>query len=57
MPRKPRHFLVNVPCHIISRGNNHNACFFADDDKAKPKGSSHLIIKTIQKRVKAIDAL
>jgi putative transposase len=32
MPRKPRHFLANVPCHIISRGNNHNVCFFADDD-------------------------
>ncbi|MBA6236125.1 hypothetical protein [Colwellia sp. MB02u-11] len=32
MPRKPRHFLANVACHIISRGNNHNVCFFADDD-------------------------
>ena len=32
MPRKPRHFLANVPCHIISRGNNHNVCFFADAD-------------------------
>jgi putative transposase len=32
MPRKPRHFLANVPCHIISRGNNHNVCFFADTD-------------------------
>jgi putative transposase len=30
--RKPRHFLANVPCHIISRGNNHNVCFFADDE-------------------------
>ena len=28
MPRKPRHFLAHVPCHIISRGNNHNACYF-----------------------------
>ncbi len=32
MPRKPRHFLANVPCHIISRGNNRNVCFFADAD-------------------------
>jgi putative transposase len=32
MPRKPRHFLANVPCHVISRGNNHNVCFFADAD-------------------------
>jgi putative transposase len=32
MPRKPRHFLDNVPCHVISRGNNRNVCFFADDD-------------------------
>ncbi|MFT6901720.1 MAG: putative transposase [Colwellia sp.] len=32
MPCKARHFLANVPCHIISRGNNHNVCFFGDDD-------------------------
>jgi putative transposase len=32
MPRKPRHFLANVPCHVISRGNNHNVCFFTHDD-------------------------
>jgi len=56
MPRKPRHFLVNVPCHIISRGNNHNVSFFAIDDKAKrvqkaTKGTSHLNIKTILKKV------
>ncbi|MGL1959563.1 MAG: transposase, partial [Colwellia sp.] len=32
MPRKPRHFIPNIPCHVISRGNNRNVCFFADDD-------------------------
>jgi len=32
MPRKPRLFLANVHCHIISRGNNHNVSFFADED-------------------------
>ena len=32
MPRKPRYFLANVPCHIISRDNNHNVCFFAEED-------------------------
>ncbi|MFT6193483.1 MAG: REP element-mobilizing transposase RayT [Cognaticolwellia sp.] len=38
MSRKPRHFLANVPCHVISRGNNHNVCFFADADYQKIKG-------------------
>ncbi len=32
MPRKARMFLPDVPCHIISRGNNRDACFFSDDD-------------------------
>ena len=32
MPRKARMFLPNVPCHVISRGNNRHACFFADAD-------------------------
>ena len=30
--RRPRLMLANVPLHIISRGNNRQACFFADDD-------------------------
>ena len=32
MPRKPRMYLADVPCHVIQRGNNRNACFFSDDD-------------------------
>ena len=32
MPRKSRMFLPGVPCHVVSRGNNRDACFFADDD-------------------------
>lgn len=32
MPRKARMFLPDVPCHIISRGNNRDACFYSDDD-------------------------
>ena len=32
MPRRPRVILPNVPQHIIQRGNNRIACFYADDD-------------------------
>lgn len=32
MPRLPRFNLVGVPQHIIQRGNNRQACFFAEDD-------------------------
>lgn len=32
MPRRPRLALPNVPLHIIQRGNNRQACFFADED-------------------------
>ncbi len=32
MPRKPRMYLPDVLCHIIQRGNNRAACFYADDD-------------------------
>ena len=32
MPRRPRITLPGVPMHIIQRGNNRDACFFADDD-------------------------
>ena len=32
MPRRPRLSLPNVPLHIIQRGNNRQACFFADED-------------------------
>ncbi len=32
MPRRPRLKLAAVPLHIIQRGNNRGACFFAEDD-------------------------
>ncbi len=32
MPRKSRMYLPHIPCHVISRGNNRDACFYADDD-------------------------
>jgi putative transposase len=32
MPRRARIALPNVPLHLIQRGNNRQACFFADED-------------------------
>jgi putative transposase len=32
MPRKPRTYMAVMPCHVIQRGNNHDACFYADQD-------------------------
>jgi len=32
MPRKPRMYLPGVPCHVIQRGNNRDATFFAEQD-------------------------
>ena len=32
MPRRPRLMLPDTPLHIIQRGNNRQACFFADED-------------------------
>jgi len=32
MPRRPRLVLPGTPLHIIQRGNNRQACFYADDD-------------------------
>ena len=32
MPRKPRLYLPGIPAHVVQRGNNRDACFFADDD-------------------------
>ena len=32
MPRRPRLVYPGVPLHIIQRGNNRQACFFAEDD-------------------------
>ena len=32
MPRKPRMYLPDKPFHIVQRGNNHDATFFAEQD-------------------------
>jgi putative transposase len=32
VPRPPRYELVGVPQHVIHRGNNRQATFFADED-------------------------
>lgn len=32
MPRRPRLALPGVPLHLIQRGNNRQACFFAEQD-------------------------
>jgi len=32
MPRRARVCLPEIPLHIIQRGNNRSACFFADED-------------------------
>lgn len=32
MPRKPRLFLENTPCHVVQRGNNKQACYFGIED-------------------------
>ena len=32
MPRNPRFYAPGVPVHLIQRGNNRAACFFAEED-------------------------
>lgn len=32
MPRRPRIYLPGVPVHLVQRGHNREACFFAEDD-------------------------
>jgi putative transposase len=32
MPRRPRLNLARVRLHVIQRGNNRHACFFAEED-------------------------
>jgi len=34
MPRRARLALAGIPVHLIQRGNNRSACFFADEDYA-----------------------
>lgn len=32
MPRKQRMYIPGIACHVIQRGNNRDACFYAEDD-------------------------
>ena len=32
MPRRPRLYLPEYPYHLVQRGNNRDACFFAELD-------------------------
>jgi len=32
MPRRPRSWIRDVPLHILQRGNNRAACFYAEED-------------------------
>ncbi|WP_240224804.1 transposase [Rheinheimera hassiensis] len=32
MARKPRFYAKGIPCHVVQRGNNRQACFYCDDD-------------------------
>ena len=32
MPRKPRMYMGGMPCHVIQRGNNRDACFYSKSD-------------------------
>ena len=32
MPRRPRIHLAGLPLHLVQRGHNREACFFAEDD-------------------------
>ena len=32
MPRRPRIHLAGLPLHIVQRGHNRDACFFAEED-------------------------
>lgn len=35
MPRRPRLAIAGIPWHIIQRGNNRSACFYAEEDYRK----------------------
>ena len=35
MPRKPRQYWPDVPCHVLQRGNNRNPTFFDDADRRR----------------------
>ena len=33
MPRRPRSYVPDIPVHVVQRGVNRQACFFADEDR------------------------
>lgn len=35
MPRRARLAIAGIPWHIIQRGNNRTACFYADEDRRR----------------------
>ena len=41
MPRRARLALAGIPWHIIQRGNNRSACFYAKDDYRRYLGTLH----------------
>ena len=41
MPRRARLALAGIPWHIIQRGNNRSACFYARDDYHRYLGTLH----------------
>jgi putative transposase len=54
MPRRKRLNLTDIPLHIVQRGNNRAACFYAEQDYqfylhwlAATRGQSRLVIKLI----------
>ncbi len=53
MPRRPRITLAGVPLHIIQRGNNRQACFFADEDY---KAYLHWLVKYAREHECALHA-
>jgi putative transposase len=32
MPRRTRMYIPNLPCHIVQRGNNREACFVESEN-------------------------
>ena len=32
MPRKPRMYIPDVPCHVVQRGNNRDTTFYTEED-------------------------
>ena len=50
MPRRARLVVPGVPDHIIQRGNNRLACFYADEDY-------HRYLDTLQEQAEKYDCL